>query len=146
MSVVRSVDVPVDAGTAFRMFTEEIDEWYERGQYSWNDPDRAVAIRFERGRLLEVWDDGDGYEMGLVTAWEPGERLAFAYRSMHLPPELETEVEVRFDPIAAGTRVTLEHRGLELLPPDEYERWRMRAWAPFIETFRRYVNARKNFT
>ena len=146
MSVVRSVEVPVDTGTAFRMFTEEIDEWYERGPYSWNDPDRAVAIRFERGRLLEVWDNGDGYEMGLVTAWEPGERLAFAYRSVHLPPELETEVEVRFDPVAAGTRVTLEHRGLELLPPDEYERWRMRAWAPFIETFRRYVNARKNFT
>jgi Activator of Hsp90 ATPase homolog 1-like protein len=146
MSVVRSVEVPVDPGTAFRMFTEEIDDWYERGPYSWNDPDRAVAIRFERGRLLEVWDDGDGYEMGLVTAWEPGERLAFAYRSTHLPSELETEVEVRFDPIAAGTRVTLEHRGLELLPPDEYERWRMRAWAPFVETFRRYVNARKNFT
>ena len=146
MSVVRTVEVPVDPGTAFRMFTEEIDEWYERGPYSWNDPGRAVAIRFERGRLLEVWDDGDAYEMGLVTAWAPGERLAFAYRNVHLPPELETEVEVRFDAIAAGTRVTLEHRGLQHLPPDEYERWRRRAWTPFMESFGGYVNARKNFT
>ena len=146
MSVVRTVEVAVDPGTAFRMFTEEIDEWYERGPYSWNDPERAVAIRFEHGRLLEVWDEGDGYEMGFVTAWEPGERLVFAYRSVHLPPDLETEVEIRFEPIAAGTRVTLEHRGLELLPRDEYERWRRRAWVPFVEAFRRYVNARKNFT
>jgi hypothetical protein len=146
VSIVRIVEVPVDPGTAFRVFTEEIDEWYERGPYSWNDPERAVAIRFEPGRLLEVWDEGDGYEMGRVTAWEPGDRLVFAYRSVHLPPELETEVEIRFEPIAAGTRVTLEHRGLELLPRDEYERWRRRAWAPFMEAFRRYVNARKNFT
>lgn len=111
MSVVRTVEVAVDPGTAFRMFTEEIDEWYERGPYSWNDPERAVAIRFEHGRLLEVWDEGDGYEMGFVTAWEPGERLVFAYRSVHLPPDLETEVEIRFEPIAAGTRVSSSTEG-----------------------------------
>ena len=72
VSVVRTVEVPVDPWTAFRMFTEEIDEWYERGPYSWNDPERAVAIRFEHGRLLEVWDEGDGYEMGCVTAGTRG--------------------------------------------------------------------------
>ena len=146
MSVVRSVEVSVDPETAFRIFTEEIDAWYERGRYSWNDPERAVAIRFEDGRLLEVWDEGDGFEMGFVTAWEPGERLAFAYRSVHLPPEIHTEVEVRFDPVAAGTRVTLEHRGLEQLPEEEYTRWRERAWAPFMQAFRAYVSGRKNFT
>jgi hypothetical protein len=81
VSVVRTVEVPVDPETAFRMFTEEIDDWYERGRYSWNDPERAVAIRFEGGRLLEVWNDGGAFEMGVVTMWEPGEQLAFAYRA-----------------------------------------------------------------
>lgn len=146
MSVVRSVDVPVDPATAFQIFTEEIDDWYVRGPYSWNDPERAVAIRFEERRLLEVWDDGGGYELGRVTAWEPGERLAFAYRSVHLPEDLDTEVEVRFEEVSGGTRVTLEHRGLEQLPDEEYALWRRRAWAPFVEAFRRYVSARKNFT
>jgi hypothetical protein len=141
VSVVRSVEVSVDPGTAFRMFTDDIDAWYERGRYSWNDPERAVAIRFDRGRLLEVWDDGGSFEMGVVTAWEPGERLAFGYRSVHLPAELETEVEVRFEAVPAGTRVTLEHRGLEQLPDDEYARWRDRAWLPFMKAFARYADA-----
>jgi hypothetical protein len=143
MSVVRTVHVPAEPPDAFRMFTEEIDDWYERGRYSWNDPARAVAIRFEGDRLLEIWDDGGAYEMGRVTVWEPGRRLAFAYRSVHLPPELETEVEVRFEPVAGGTRVTLEHRGLEQLPEDEYARWRERAWAPFMQAFRAYVTAER---
>ena len=142
MSVRRSVEVPTDPATAFRLFTDEIDDWYERGPYSWNNPERAVAIRFDGGRLLEVWDNGDAYEMGRVTAWEPGRRLVFAYRSVHLPDDVQTEVEVRFEPTSGGTRVTLEHRGLGTLPRDEYERWRGRAWRRFMEVYERYVTAR----
>jgi hypothetical protein len=108
MSVVRTVEVDVDPATAFRMFTEEIDDWYERGPYSFNDPERAVAIRLEGGRLLELYAEGEPYEMGRVTVWEPGERLVFLYRNVHLPLE-GTEVEVRFEPKAPGTRVALEH-------------------------------------
>jgi uncharacterized protein YndB with AHSA1/START domain len=105
VSVVRTVEVPVDPATAFAVFTDEIDAWYERGRYSWNVPEHAVGIRFEGGRLLELHDDGDAYEMGRVTAWEPGERLVFVYRSVHLPSELRTEVEIRFEPVGDGTRV-----------------------------------------
>jgi uncharacterized protein YndB with AHSA1/START domain len=141
VSIIRTVKVPVDPATAFAAFTDEIDVWYERGRYSWNVPERAVGIRFEGGRLLELHDDGDAYEMGRVTAWEPGERLAFVYRSVHLPSELRTEVEVRFEPVNGGTRVTLEHRGLEQLPTDEYERWRERAWVRFMEVFAGYLSS-----
>jgi uncharacterized protein YndB with AHSA1/START domain len=141
VSVVRTVEVPVDPATAFAVFTDEIDAWYERGQYSWNVPEHAVGIRFEGGRLLELHDDGDAYEMGRVTAWEPGERLVFVYRSVHLPSELRSEVEVRFEPVGDGTRVTLEHRGLEQLPADEHARWRERAWVRFMEVFSDYVRA-----
>ena len=139
MSVVRTVVVPVDPARAFALFTEDIDEWYERGPYSFNDPGRAVGVRFEGGRLLELYEDG-AYEMGRVTAWEPGERLAFVYRSVHL--EIEgTEVEVLFEAVADGTRVTLEHRGLEALPPDEYATWERRAWKQFMRWFERYAVA-----
>ena len=138
MSIVRTVDVAVDPAEAFRVFTAEIDEWYERGEHSWNDPARAVGIGFEGARLLERWADGDAYEVGRVTAWEPGRRLAFVYRSVHLPLE-DTVVEVRFEPIADGTRVTLEHTGLERLPPDELARWERRAWARLMQAFRAYA-------
>jgi uncharacterized protein YndB with AHSA1/START domain len=141
VSIVRSVEVPVAPDEAFRAFTEEIDDWYERGPHSWNDPERAVAIRFAEGRLLELYEEGEPYEMGRVTAWEPGHRLAFAYRSVHLPRELKTEVEVRFEPAGTGTRVTLEHRGLEALPPDDFALWEQRAWVRLMQVYADYLTA-----
>ena len=142
MNVTRTVDVAVDPATAFRSFTEEIGEWYVSGPYSWNAPERAVGIRFEPGvggRLVEVWDErtGEGYEMGRIVAWEPGVRLAFAFRNVLFPiVEPPTEVEVRFDAFAGGTRVTLEHRGLERLPPEFVARVKRRAWSELLRWFR----------
>jgi hypothetical protein len=140
VSVVRTVDVGVDPATAFHVFTEEIGSWYRSGRYSWNDPARAVGIRFEPGadgRLIEIWDaaTGEGYEMGRVRVWEPGSRVVFEYRNAHLPPAPLTEVEVRFEPTGTGTRVTLEHRGFERLPPGIGEEWAPRAWRTFMEWF-----------
>lgn len=141
MSIVRSVEVPVDPDEAFHAFTDEIDDWYERGPHSWNDPQRAVAIRFAGGRLLEEYEEGEPYEIGRVTTWDPGHRLAFVYRNVQLPPDLETEVEVRFEPFPGGTRVTLEHRGLEQLPPDDYALWERRAWIRFMQVFADYLTS-----
>jgi len=125
-SVVRTVIVDVDPDTAFSVFTDEIGQWYRSSPYSWNDPTRATGIRFEPGvggRLVEVWQEtGDeGFEMGRILAWEPGRRLVFEFRSAFLPP-VPTEVEVRFEPVGQGTRVTLEHRHLERLPAEAAER------------------------
>jgi hypothetical protein len=138
-SVVRTVEVRVDPVRAFEAFTDEIGEWYGSGPYSWNDPDRAVGIRFEPGvggRLVEVWDSdtGEGYEMGRIVAWEPGRRVAWTFRSVHMRAD-DTEVDVRFEPTERGTRVTLEHRGLEVLGPDELERSQRYAWKAFIELY-----------
>jgi hypothetical protein len=142
-SVVRTVDVRVDPARAFRAFTDEIGEWYGSGPYSWNDPERAVGIRFEPGvggRLVEIWDvhTGDGYEMGRIVAWEPGRRVAWTFRNVHMQAET-TEVDVRFDPIEHGTRVTLEHRGLEVLPADELARAQRYAWKAFMELYAQYA-------
>ena len=100
MNVVRSVEVAVDPATAFRLFTEEIGSWYRSGKWSWNDPVRAKTILIEPGvggRWLEVWDEeaNEGYELGRVLVWEPGERVVLTYRNVHMPPG-DTEVEIRF--------------------------------------------------
>jgi uncharacterized glyoxalase superfamily protein PhnB len=107
-SASASVEVGVDPVTAFRVFTEEIDLWWVRGPINFWDSARAVAMRIEPGvggRVLEVYDQatGEALELGRITAWEPGARLA--YRSS----VDDTDVEVRFEPVEAGTRVRVEH-------------------------------------
>jgi uncharacterized protein YndB with AHSA1/START domain len=146
--VARTVEVAVDPLTAFEVFTAEIGDWYVGGPWSWNDPERAVGIRIEPGvggRWVEVWDEatGDGFEIGRVLAWEPGRRLLVSYRSRWLPPEPPTEIEVRFTPVDAGTRVVLEHRGLDRLPPDVVARFvGPHAWAGLLGAYTRHVAAR----
>ena len=108
-SISSEVEVALDPGTAFRVFTDEIDLWWVRSPISFYDGARAVAIRCEPGvggRLLEVYDgpSGDGLELGRITVWEPGTRLA--WRSS----VDEVELEVRFDATERGTNVRVEAR------------------------------------
>lgn len=106
-STVVSVEVPVDPVTAFAAFTEELDLWWVRGPINYFDAARALGMRCEPGvggRLLEVYDEatGDGLELGRITVWEPGARLAWT-SSVD-----QVAVEVRFAPTEAGTDVTVE--------------------------------------
>ena len=107
--VTATVEVTVDRDTAFRIFTEEINEWWVRGPINFCDGARAAEIRFEPGvggRFLEVYDDaaGDALEVGRITVWEPGRRLV--YRSSLD----DTEVDIRFEATSGGTKVLLEQR------------------------------------
>jgi SAM-dependent methyltransferase len=54
--------------------------------------------------------DGE-LEVGRVVAWEPGRRVLLEWRPADWAPDEVTEVELRLEPVAAGTRVILEHRG-----------------------------------
>ena len=114
-SASSSVTVAVDPLEAFTAFTDEIDAWWVRGPINFFDSARAVAMRIEPGvggRVLEVYDDasGDALQLGRITVWEPGARLA--YRSL----VDDTEVDVHFEPVADGTRVTVTQ---SLLPGGE---------------------------
>jgi hypothetical protein len=78
--------------------------WWVRGPINFFDSARAVAKVCEPGvggRILEVYDaaTGEGLEVARITAWHPGERLA--WRSS----VDDVEVEVRFEPTASGTLV-----------------------------------------
>lgn len=115
------VRVPLSPAAAFDVFTAGIGGWW-RGY--WND-ERAVSIRLEPGvggRLVEVWDPatGEGFEIGRVTAWEPGRRVAFSWRESGWEPDESTEVGVGFEPAEGATRVTLAHGGWESVAGDPY--------------------------
>ncbi|HEV2901745.1 MAG TPA: VOC family protein [Gaiellaceae bacterium] len=103
-SASAAVKVAIDPLSAFTAFTDEIDAWWVRGPINFFDAARAVAMRIEPGvggRVLEVYDDArdDALELGRITVWEPGVRLA--YRSL----VDDTEVDVRFDAVEDGTQV-----------------------------------------
>jgi uncharacterized protein YndB with AHSA1/START domain len=115
-----SVEVSCDPKTAFTVFTEEIADWWRRGTMYWSDAERGLALRFEPhvgGRLIEVYDasSGEGFEVGRVTAWEPGERVAFTWRTDDWDANLSTDVNVTFTATSGGTRVTIAHSGWERL-------------------------------
>ena len=106
-SVASEVVVALDPATAFSVFTDEIDLWWLRGPINNWDSARVVEMRCEPGvggRLLEIYDEAasDMLELARITAWEPGERLAWE-SSVD-----DVQVEVRFEPIADGTRVRVE--------------------------------------
>ncbi|MGC4893884.1 SRPBCC domain-containing protein [Micromonospora sp. DT31] len=111
-----SIEVAVDPETAFAVFTDDIGTWWKRGTPYWNDAERGQELRFEPragGRLHEVHDprSGAGFEIGRVVAWEPGRRLAFTWRQADWATDETTDVDIRFEPVGQGTRVTVEHSG-----------------------------------
>src|SRR4026209_843978 len=53
------------------------------------------------GRILEVYE-GDALELARITAWQPGERVAWK-SSLD-----DVSIDVRFEPTDAGTLVRLE--------------------------------------
>lgn len=67
------------------------------------------AIRFEPkpdGRVRERETD-----VGIVTQWRPAERVVLEWRAADWDPGDVTQVELRFERVDGGTRVTLEHHG-----------------------------------
>jgi uncharacterized protein YndB with AHSA1/START domain len=114
------VVVKVDPRRAFEAFTAEINNWWKKDSAFWMDRDRRLGLRFEPyvgGRFLEVYDEnGEGYEIGHITAWEPGAKVAYTWRQSDWPEEAVTNVEVTFEPVDGGTRVRMRQSGWERVP------------------------------
>lgn len=110
-----SVSVGVPPERAFDMFVGDIGRWWKKDNTHWIDQDRAVEMRIEPrvgGRWLEVHDaaTGEGVEIGRVTVYEPGRRIAFQWRLPFWPDGGDSDLELTFTPLGAdGTRVDLVH-------------------------------------
>ena len=97
-TVSRSVEVPVDPAAAFELYTGGSNRWWRRGSWYWNDRERARGLRIEPfvgGRFVEVYDEatGEGFEIGGVTVWEPGRRVAYTWRQADWPPGVHLQAE-----------------------------------------------------
>lgn len=118
--VVITTFVEVKPSAAFEVFTRDIDLWWKRSPRYRRMPGQAGKLSFEGTppeRLVE--SDGSGITvLGRVLTWEASKRIAFEWHGGDLSAADGTQVEVRFEAHRAGTRVTLEHRGLGALPAD----------------------------
>jgi Activator of Hsp90 ATPase homolog 1-like protein len=108
--VRREVIVAVAPDLAFDVFTRDIGRWWpleENGVYG-----AGATVAFEDRDLVERSPAGEPTVWGTVTVWEPGRRVAFTWHPGR-PASPATQVEVTFEEIADGTRVTLTHSGWE---------------------------------
>ena len=112
MTIRKSIKVERLPETAFKVFCEEIGQWWPKGP-SFGGKDLA-DMRIEGrvgGRFYERYIDGTEYDIGQVTAYQPPSLVAFTWRA----PSWDgtTQVKVRFLADGNGTRVELEHSGWE---------------------------------
>jgi uncharacterized protein YndB with AHSA1/START domain len=155
-SVTVSLQIAVTPAVAFEVFTEELDAWWQRGPRYRFVPPYAGMLRLEPGvggRLLHLpeADGGDPFVVGRVQVWEPPARLAFSWRLPNFAPHETTEVDIRFDPVDEGTRVTLTHRGWDGVPDDHPARHAHRGrafvlfkghwWAEVLGAAKRHAEA-----
>ena len=133
-SVRVTVGVDVVPADAFEIFTEETAAWYRPTIAG--APTRVDGhLRFDAvgGRVLRATElGGQEVEVGHITVWEPGHRLVFVDR-------LETEVDVVFEGRGGQTQVTLEHRGLDRLPPDDARSAAQYGWRRLAFQFEQHL-------
>ncbi len=106
----REVRVPAPARIAFDIFTEDVGSWWPLHSHGvFHDG----TVAFADGRIVETAADGREATWGSVTAWEPGERVAFTWHPGH-GPDRASRIEVTFAADGDDTLVVLTHSGWEV--------------------------------
>ena len=112
----------------FDAFTADNGAWWKPNPLFSFTPRSPGVLAFEGtgqgARLVERLPSGKVFEIGAVRIWNPGERLVFGWRQASFAPGMDTEVEVRFEPMGDETRVTVEHRGWDTVPTEHVARHR----------------------
>ena len=105
--IVKSVVLSCDPGRAFVLFTEHAGLWWPAGRR--HTPDARSTIRMEAaGRFFERSNDGTEVELGVVHRFEAARRLLLDWYP-GTGREAPTRVEVTFEAVDGGTRVTVHH-------------------------------------
>lgn len=123
--VLVALRVKASPERAFEVFTQEIGAWWRADPLFEITPRGDGVLSFEGaagGRLITTLPNGVVYEIGEVTEWRRGERLAFTWRPAALAEEFRTRVEVSFEPVGEETRVTVRHFGWAEIPKENVVR------------------------
>lgn len=122
-AVIVSLRVKASPREAFDVFTGEIGVWWRPSGLFELTPRGDGVLSFEnQERLITTLPSGKVFEIGRVTLWAQGERLAFTWRQATFAADQVTSVEVLFEPVGDETRVTVEHRGWDTIPQEHVAR------------------------
>lgn len=116
--IVKSVVLRCAPERAFALFTQHAGEWWPADRR--HTRDYGSTIRMEAtGRFFERATDGTEVELGIVRVYAPYSRLVLDWYP-GTSRDNPTQVEVTFDALADGTRVTIVH-GPGVATRDTYE-------------------------
>lgn len=111
----KTVTVDCSVEEAFRVFTADALSWWPVASHSIHGTVSEIVFEPRAGGdVYEVSATGERGYWASVLEWAPPSRLVLAW-NISRAEAAPTEVEVRFLPEGAGTRVELEHRGWERL-------------------------------
>ena len=91
-----SVDLALEPSAAFNILFDELAVALAR-----------VGLELEPGpggRVVER-----GVQVGKVQSWQSGKHILVEWHQADWKPDETTKVEIRFEPLKNGTRVTVEH-------------------------------------
>jgi SAM-dependent methyltransferase len=96
MAIRTSIDLKLEPSFAFDAMVGELSTALSE-----------LGMQFEAGVHGRVLDGAT--EVGRVICWQPHEKIVLEWHGADWHPAEVTGVELRFEPIEGGTRVTLEH-------------------------------------
>jgi hypothetical protein len=117
--LLKTIRVRRTPAEAFEIFTARLASWWPFDRFSIHQAETATCTLEPRvgGRVFETARSGEEATWGSILAWEPPGRFVMAWHPGR-SADTAQEVEVRFVPVAEGTRVELEHRGWAKLGDD----------------------------
>jgi len=120
--IVLEFEVSASVDHAFDMWTRRCALWWPRSHsMSQKDGFAVVFEPFVGGRVFETGPDGEEHDWGVVTAWDPPNRVEYLWH-IFLEPEKATHVSLTFTPVDGGTSVRLENSGFEVFGDGAEER------------------------
>ena len=110
--IVKILTVPLSPKRAYKLFTEEMADWWPLEQHSISQDGTATIHVPDRvgEQVIEEKPDGTTTPWGRVTESAPGEAFGMTWH-VGRPESDATHVRVTFDVVADGTKVTLVHDG-----------------------------------
>ena len=113
--IVKELEVPCDAKTAFEFYTTQMSVWWPTEKHSLSQS-KNTQVFFESqvgGKIYEKSANGEVQVWGSVLKWNPYEGIV---QSWHVggAPDKASELELKFTEVNPKlTKIRLEHRNWE---------------------------------
>jgi len=107
---------------------------------AWMSSDRHTAMTGDGAkidaRVGGAFEASDGYISGTTVKLDPGHRVVQSWRTTDFGAEAaDSRIEVLFEPLPDGTKVTLHHTSIPEGQPDYEQGWRDFYFAPMRAYF-----------